>query len=111
MGRFIFENHSKSDVLLPKPTHRGLKMVAPKQRFEGDETYLPIRELKLIEVLQEKTTPATTKLITEQPPVVTNEGVVEYVRPNKPKKLNEQSSSNSDILLTESPVGGVKIVG
>ena len=54
-GIYIYENNTNADFALPRPTEKGLKIVGPNQRFEGDSYYLtfvkpPFNFLKLIDV-------------------------------------------------------------
>lgn len=114
MPRFLFENHTNGDLILPRPTHKGIRIVPPKQRFEGDEYYLPLRDVRLIEILSENSEDTMDKLITEQPPLVTNEGTVEFVKQGDGvSQFNETTPHNEDmpeVLLNESPLDGIEIV-
>lgn len=115
MTTYLLENITKGDLLLSRPTHRGVKSVRPKGRFEADEaTYQQIKgSVRLLQILSENPSNSMEKIITEQPPTVTTEGTVEYVKVDKKaQKLNEQSpeSSPTDVLLNESPLEGIEIV-
>lgn len=52
-------------------------------------------------------------LITEQPPIITTKGTVEYVQINPAlAKLNEidHEEKVEDVLITENPLEGVEII-
>jgi hypothetical protein len=104
-GMYIFENNTSGDLYLPRPTQTGRRLVPKGQQFVGDNYYFNMvktNELKLIQELQSQ-----EKVITEQPPTITSQGVVENQHPN----INEQASkTQQDILLTESPIDGIKII-
>lgn len=117
MSQFLFENNTKGDLILPKTTERGVRVVGVKQRFQGDNYYLKLvksGEIRLIEeILSENVGNTMEKLITEQPPMVTTEGVVEFVKENpKAKKLNENAPDRGcqEVLINESPLDGIEIV-
>ena len=46
------------------------------------------------------------RLIVEQPPTVTNQGQVEQVD----GKYNEEKNKEQDVLLTEDPLDGIKLL-
>jgi hypothetical protein len=108
-GQFIFENNTKGDLYLPRPTKSGRKRVGRGEQFIGDNYYFQMvpQELKYIKEVIEM-----EKLITEQPPVVTKDGTVEYVakNPDKPLNENQPEDKKEDILLTEAPMEGIKIL-
>jgi hypothetical protein len=108
-GQFIFENNTKGDLYLPRPTKSGRKRVGRGEQFVGDNYYFQMvpAELKYIKEAIEM-----EKLITEQPPTVTRDGTVEFVAKNADKPLNENQPEDDkeDILLTESPLDGIKIL-
>jgi hypothetical protein len=115
MTTYLLENITKGDLLLSRPTSKGVKTVRPKGRFEADETtYQQIKgSVRVIQILSENQGNSMEKIITEQPPTVTTEGTVEYVKVDKKaRKLNEQSpgQSDADVLLNESPLEGIEIV-
>lgn len=114
-GKFVFENNTKGDLYLPKDRQDSARsgmnrrMVRKGERFVGDDYFMFMvksHELRLIEEVKEV---VAEKLITEQPPVVTHQGAVEYVQGET--KFNEQRPAvEEDVLLTEEPLGGVKVV-
>ena len=113
-GRYIFQNNTSGELTLPKMPLEGKSLtVGVKQQFIGDSYFIQMvktNELRLIEIL-EKEEPPMEKLITEQPPVVTDAGKVEFVTSDsKKKKLNETDVKKDDVLLTEDPMGGIVIV-
>jgi hypothetical protein len=89
-GNYIFENRTKSDLILPKPTNEGKKVVRSGERFTGDNYFfqcVPSLLSYVGEVDMEKKI-----LLTEQPPVYTENGKVEYVSVNDEQKLVEQTT-------------------
>lgn len=107
-GMYVFENNTKGDLYLPRPTKSGRRLVPKGQQFVGDNYYFRMvpRELRFIEELQ---SPQQERLITEQPPTVTTEGTVEFVQ--QQRQFNEeQGGKSTDVLLTETPVDGIKII-
>lgn len=114
-GVYIFENNTKGELMLSRPTKSGVKRVAPGGRFEGDDYYMQMvgRDLRCIQIIQtkEQEMELAEKLITEQPPTVTTEGTVEFVKQSPAKKLNEnQPGEQEDVLLNESPMDGIEII-
>jgi hypothetical protein len=111
-GVYIFENNTKGDILLPRPTKSGRKSVGVGEQFVGDDYYmymLKSGEIKLIEVVEDANMPE--KLITDQPPIVSHEGNVEYHKVQTQKKLNESDNEEKEeVLLTESPLDGITIL-
>lgn len=107
-GLYIFENNTKGDLFLPRPTHTGRRFIPKGQQFLGDNYYFSMipRELKLIK----EVSPPQEKLITEQPPTVTNTGPVEYVKSPLPDLNEENGTGQVDVLLTESPLDGIKVM-
>ena len=116
-GLYIYENSSReAELTLPRPTKTGVRKVAARGRFQGDDYYMQLVKtgfLRLVEVLQtpeqerEAAMLEEQKLILDQPDRVTNKGKVEQVVEKKsPKqKLNEGGNQPQppDVLLNESP--------
>lgn len=121
-GLYLFENNSSGDLQLPRATHTGRRSVRKGEQFEGDSYYFQLvksHDLKFIKELESPTPSGETmkesKLITEQPPLVTSQGTVEFVQPDHSKqKLNEDQPNKKEqkqnVLLTEDPLAGVVIV-
>jgi hypothetical protein len=128
-GLYIFENNTKGDIMLPRPTKSGIRTVLVGKQFQGDSYYLSLvktNELKLVKELlspeQEKEQMAIEKkLILDQPDTITNRGKVEHVctddDPTLPP-LNEQGPGKKpslpapvgDTLITEDPMAGIVII-
>lgn len=110
-GMYLYENNLKGDLFLPRPTQSGRRLVRKGEQFIGDSYYfgmLRTNELKLIKEIQ---SPEQTRLLTEQPPTVTNAGTVEYVQTPPATNLTEGGANKQqEILLTETPVDGIKIL-
>ncbi len=126
-GMYLFENNTKADLTLPRPTKSGLRSVGPKQQFQGDNYYMQMVKqghLRLIKVLQtpeqeralqEATMQQDDKLILDQPDTIKEHGKVEHiVNKNVPaRQLDEgDNQPQPDVLLNEGPVDdGFVIVG
>lgn len=115
-GVYLFKNNTSGELDLPKmPLEGASRKIAKDAEFLGDSYFfqmLNTNDIKLIRIIENKDVPME-KLITEQPPVVTNVGKVEFVvNDPKKKKINEDEANapQKDKLLTEDPMGGVVIV-
>lgn len=109
VGEFVFENNTKGDLYLPRPTVTGRSKVRLGEQFVGDSYYMQMvksHELKFIREVEQP----MEKLITEQPPVVTEKGKVEFVQDAQPPVKLEQDKNSGEILLNEGPLDGVKIL-
>lgn len=112
-GLYIFQNITGADLMLPRPTTAGRTRVGPREKFIGDSYYKTMRE---VVCLQEVQAPMQEqKLITEQPPIVTSEGKVEFVQQQPEQKpLTEDEKKKQDkqpeVLLNESPLDGIRIM-
>lgn len=120
-GLYLYENHSPSDLTLPRPTKSGLRMVGAGKQFQGDNYYMQLvrnGHLRLIKELQSPEQERALmeqqeeKLILDQPDTVTPKGKVEHVVEDTPvQRLNEADSEEQpEVLLNENPDGFV-IVG
>ncbi len=120
-GLYLYENHSPSDLTLPRPTKSGLRLVGAGKQFQGDNYFMQLvrsGHLRLIKELQspeqERAIMAEQeeKLILDQPDTVTPKGKVEHVVDQEPlQRLNEADSEEQpEVLLNEQPDGFV-IVG
>jgi hypothetical protein len=127
-GIYIFENPNNATLKLPRPTKSGLRIVGPKQQFQGDNYYMHMvksHDLRLIAEIQSpeaerKANQMEEKLILDQPEIVTDKGQIEHVVPAKAglrpakKKLNDATENEAappkEVLLTEDPMAGVEIV-
>ena len=87
-GKYLFKNNTSGELDLPKPSIDGkTRKIAKNEEFIGDSYFLQLlrsNDLKLVRIIEDKDAPME-KLITEQPPVVTNTGKVEFII-NDPKK-------------------------
>lgn len=114
-GKYLFKNNTSGELDLPKDPLVGSKKIPKNGEFLGDSYFLQMlktNDLRLVRIIEDKDAPME-KLITEQPPVVTDAGKVEFViNDPKKKKLNEEGDveKKKQILLTEDPMGGVVIV-
>lgn len=128
-GLFVYRNNTSGELFLPRPTKSGQSRVKFQEEFQGDDYYMYMvrnNELRLVKQI-ESAQPAAPqvlnensmekkmddKLITEQPPTVTNEGTIEYVSDSGEQiKLNESQPQDQkqDVLLNENPLDGVEIL-
>ena len=115
-GVYIYQNITGADLMLPRPTKSGRRTVGPREKFIGDSYYKTMKEVACLQEVQAPMQPQQEQqLLTEVPPTVTHDGKVEYVQKQpeqKPltedekKKLEKQQ----DVLLTESPLDGIRIM-
>jgi len=127
-GVFLYENNTKSTLILPKPTVGGLKMIEPinpkvkgSGRFQGDDYYISLvktNQLRLIEVIvspaqEEQRIMNENKLIVDQPDTFTNQGKVEQVVAPTPLGVVKEGTDDdaNDVLLNENPMDDVEILG
>lgn len=109
-GRYKFKNNTAGSLNLLKPAEDGRRTIPVGGDFIGDSYHMAMVPQHLI-ILEDLNVKNENKLITEQPPVVTNEGTVEYVQQQKQaQKLHEGKVKQPEVLLTEDPVGGVVIM-
>jgi len=112
-GLYIYQNITGADLMLSRPTKAGRRTVGPREKFIGDSYY---KNMKEVVCLQEVQAPMQEqKLITEVPPLVTHDGQVEYVQTQpEDKPLTEEDkqrqAKNPDVLLTEAPLDGIRIM-
>jgi hypothetical protein len=121
-GLYLYENHSPSDLSLPRPTKSGLRIVQAGSQFQGDNYYMQLVQQGHLRLIKELQSPEQEralmeqqedKLILDQPDTVTPKGKVEHVvdQDVPVQKLNETDSEEQpEVLLTEQPEGFV-IVG
>lgn len=129
-GIYIFENITNADLLLPKPTLGGQKMIPPKTKFRGDSFFMTLvktRSLRLVEIIQAEEIVKNqnesinslgdnmqNKLLLDQPDTVTNNGKIEHVQvetcPTNNCKINEEEEQKKNVLLVEDPVGSIEII-
>ena len=116
-GLYLYQNNTNGDLKLPRPTNSGVQSVGSRQQFQGDNYYMQLvrtGELRLIKEIQApQVNIMENKLILDQPDTITQKGKVEHVvETEAPKKLNEEETSQEEVLLNENPVtDGFVIVG
>lgn len=116
-GLYLYQNNTKADLTLPRPTHSGIRQLAPNAQFQGDNYFMQLVRAGHLRLIKELQSPAqqralneaanmNDKLILDQPDRVTNQGKVEQVvQPTAPQKLNESDKQpQTDVLLNEGPV-------
>jgi hypothetical protein len=107
---YIFENNTKTELHLPKPTCDGITKVLTKGQFRGDSYYFSLLKTGQLKLIREVERPVQDKkLIVEQPPTITEQGKVEQVKSNE-NKQNENKQKEQEILLTEDPLDGIKVL-
>lgn len=119
-GLYLFQNNTNADLTLPRPTKSGLRIVGPKQQFQGDNYYMQLVKTGYVRLVKEIQSPAAQKaaltqtevkveekLLLDQPDMITEQGKVEHVvNKNTPlQKLNEQKGKEKqpEVLLNEGP--------
>lgn len=110
-GRFLFKNRTKGEILLPKTGLDGKRRVHPNETFEGDSYFFHMvpRELIIVENLEKESAMNKPQvLLTEQPPVYTSKGHVEYVQ--QEKVLVEQPKKPEGKLIVEPANDSVIVV-
>lgn len=125
-GLYLYENNTKGDLTLPRPTSSGIRSVGLKKQFQGDNYYMQLvraGHLRLIQVLQTpeeeraayEATMNEEKLILDQPDTINHKGKVEHVvdKSNQVQKIDESGNQpKPEVLLNEGPVDdGFVIVG
>jgi len=119
---FLYKNFNRDETRLHEPNRDGQYIIPPTGEFVGDSRFFPLLKtgrLKLIkEVESQMTTPE--KLITEQPPVITHMGQVEFVKnpdgeylteEQRKKKQQKLNALNPQLdFISENPMDGVKLL-
>ena len=117
-GLYLYENSNNADLTLPKPTESGVRVIGPKQQFQGNSYYMQLvrtGELRFIkelrspeqeEAMNEEATMNEDQLILDQPDTITEQGKVEHVVnetiPIQP--LHEvEDKEKTDVLINEEP--------
>ena len=111
-GRYKFQNRTNGSLDLPKPAEDGRVTIVKDGNFIGDSYFLTLvpEMLTIVEDLSMSKT-QENKLMTEQPPLVTREGKVEFVQQTKQQTLTESKPGKApDLLLTEDPAGGIVVL-
>lgn len=124
-GLYLYENSSAGATLsLPRPTKSGIRVIGPKQQFQGDDYYMQLvraGQLRLIKCIQtpeeeqaaqlaltEGVEPMDEeRLILDQPEIITEQGRVEHQvnRKTPLQDLNEDKNGKKpDVLINETPV-------
>jgi len=130
-GVYVYENNTRGDLDLPKPTASGKKSLKVGEQFQGDNYYMrfvptmlryircivPAGQQAAVEAAQplnEGTTMSEQKLILNQPDRVTNRGKVENVVTQPQQPLNEGQPTKQapapEVLINEDPMDGVEII-
>ncbi len=118
-GLYVFENTTKSDLLLPKPLISGKRTVVAGEQFQGDSYYKSLlgSGLRLIRTITDakmESAAVEQKLILDQPDRITHKGQVEHVveQPTV-KPLHEgqpHKEKQQDVLINEDPMSGIEII-
>jgi hypothetical protein len=117
-GVYIFENTSRGDLWLPKPSIDGSKgPIPPGGQWKGDSYFVELvknRDAKIVKVLvspQEQNI-MPEKLLVDQPDRVTTQGIVEQVvKSDIPLNEGEPAMDvPNTVLINEDPLQGVEIL-
>ncbi len=129
-GLYLYKNNTPGTLLLPKPAANGKTRVEVNGEFEGDDYFMFLvktapNSLRLVRVLTSPPERQQTmlsedvkneeKLILDQPPTVTDKGVVEHVTDQEEQDENIQEGKpqedQNEVLLNDDPLDGVTILG
>ncbi len=106
---FVYKNFNRDEIKLPETNRDGQWFIPPTGEFTDDSRFFPLLKqgkLKLIREIESQM--IREKLITEQPPTITQEGQVEYVKIEEP--LTEEERKKKEKILAENPLQGVKLL-
>jgi hypothetical protein len=108
---FVYKNYNRDETKLPEANRDGQWIIPPTGEFVGDSRYFPLLKTGRLKLLKEveQQMPQPQKLLTEQPPVVSHQGHVEFVKVDA-QQLNEEEKKKKDKLLSEDPLSGVKLL-
>lgn len=107
--QFVFKNKTRDDLHLPTPTSEGQSIIAPGGTFVGDSIYFPFLKTGQLMLVKEVSKDMDDKLITEQPPLITDEGQVEFVKQDD--KITEIKKKDQDKKkINENPLDGVRLL-
>ncbi len=109
-GLYIYQNITNSELHLPRPTKSGRRTVGPREKFMGDSYYKSLKDVLCLQEIESPMSQQQQVLLTEVPPTVTTQGTVEVVVASPAKPVNEQEGQQPDVLLTEAPLEGVRIL-
>lgn len=93
-GKFLFKNEGRGDIILDKFSLDGKKIISPGGVFQGDSTFFNLIPFG-VKILEDIMNKEKEVLLLEQPPVVTEQGQVDYVI------LNESNPEEKETLLVE----------
>lgn len=115
-GLYIYQNNTKGDLVLPKPTASGVRTVGIGKQFQGDNYYMKLvksNDLKYIkEIISPEGINMEQKLMLDQPDRFTHEGKTEQIVFNPQKILNENKPEEKqpDFLINEDPMANIEII-
>ncbi len=105
---FVYRNRTRDDVHLPVPNSLGQTVVGPNKEFVGGCDYFPLLKTGQLVLVKEVTEMDDKKLITEQPPTVTDEGQVEFVK--RDGKLTEIEKKEQEKKFNENTLDDVRLL-
>jgi hypothetical protein len=109
-GLYIYQNITNSELRLPRPTRSGRLSVGPREKFMGDSYYKSLKDVICLQEIESPMSQQPQILLNEVPPTVTTQGTIEVVVAGPAKPLNEQEGQQPEVLLTEAPLEGVRIL-
>jgi hypothetical protein len=89
-GWYVFKNHKKCELMLPKVTSKGVKSVAYNETWEGDDYYFLLVRSRLAQLVRE----VPIEELNNKPEIFT-ENTVEDVEKDE-KKINETLSISNE---------------
>ncbi len=108
---FVYKNFNRDETRLPEPNRDGQNIIPPTGEFVGDSRFFPLLRngrLKLIKEVESQMQPE--KLMIEQPPTVTHQGQVEFVKTPDGQYLTEEERKKKEKILSEDPMSGVRLL-
>lgn len=109
---FVYKNFNRDETRLPEPNRDGQNVIPPTGEFVGDSRYFPLLKtgrLKLIKEVESQMQ-QPEKLMTEQPPTITRQGQVEFVKTPDGQYLTEEERKKKEKILSEDPMNGVRLL-
>lgn len=105
---FVFKNRTRDDLHLPAPSKGGQTVISVGGDFIGDSQFFPMLKTGQLTLVSEVRA-MDDKLITEQPPLVTNEGQMEFVV-HKDNITEQETKDKKKKKLNENPLEGVRLL-
>ena len=106
---YVFRNTSRIELPLPSPSKDGQTVIRGYGNFVGGTEFFPMLKTGELIIVNEVKAMGE-KLLTEQPPLVTNDGQVEFVVRDEDNITEEEVKNKKKKKLNENPLEGVKLL-